>query len=167
MTVLKLLLAGLLTACGLVAITPATSYACSCALGTTAAHVDWSDAIFVGTLTDRVPPPERRIMSSTDPVGYTFAVERVLKGDVDSTVEVESAMSSASCGWEGMELGGEYVVFASDDHGVLESGLCSGSRRSSPRFLAEVVGVTGRGLPPALDIGSLLAPFLVMFGFLP
>ena len=52
MTPLRLLLAGLLTAVGLVALTPSASYACSCVMGTPDDYVEWADAVFVGTLAE-------------------------------------------------------------------------------------------------------------------
>ncbi len=101
-----------------------------------------------------------------DPNTFTFDVDRVLEGEVDATTEVESAMSGASCGWEGMRVGDEYVVFATDDHGTLRTGLCSGNRSPDPVFLDEVEQVTGPSEPAAPDVGAVIAAILAVFAFL-
>lgn len=153
----RMLVAGLLAACGLVLVTPSTSYACSCAGGTQSDFVDWADVLFTGTLTDIEPPPQRELMSSTDPNTYTFIVHRVFEGEAGLATEVESAMSGASCGLEGMEVGEEYVVFATHHRGALVSGLCSGTGRAGPGLVEQLEQLTGpsRAYPPGL--GWLLA----------
>jgi hypothetical protein len=167
MTTVRLVLAGFLAACGLVALTPSTSYACSCVVGAPSDYVEWADAVFVGTLAEMEPPPRRAIMSSSDPNTYTFLVTRVLEGEVDATTTVESAMSGASCGLEGMQVGREYVVFATDDNGVLESGLCGGTRPANPGYVERVEQVTGPAEPSTLDIAALVTAILAVFDFLP
>jgi hypothetical protein len=165
MTTLRLLLAGLLAAVGLVALTPSASYACSCAAGTPSVYVDWSDVVFVGTLTAIEPPPQRRIMSSMDPNTYTFEVVQVLDGEVDSTAEVRSAMSGSSCGLERMQVGRDYVVFAGHHQAALVSGLCSGTRPASTAYVERVEQVTGVGAPRAPDLAALVAAVLAVFDF--
>ena len=165
MTTLRMLLGGLLAACGLVLVTPVASQACSCLYGTPRDHVEWADVVFVGALMGTEPPPRRDVMSSSDPNTYTFSVSRVLEGEVDSFADVQSAMSGASCGLEGMKVGREYVVFATHHRGQLVSGLCSGTQRSSPALVEQVAEVTGAGRRPAPDFGALLAPFWVVFRF--
>lgn len=167
MTTLRLVLAGLLAAVGLVALTPTASYACSCAVAPTKAHVRYADAIFVGTLVGMEPPPRRQIMASTDPNTYTFNVQQVLEGAVGSTAEVESAMSGASCGWEGMEIGTRYVVFATAGRQTLRGNLCDGTRGASDQLVAEIAEMTGaqpQPLPP--ELGILVAPVRVGFRLL-
>jgi hypothetical protein len=127
MRTLRLALAGVLTALGLVVLTDAPSYACSCVGGTTAQHLRWSDAAFTGTLADIEEPPPSRIISSTDPVTYRFEVDRVFEGDVPAEVEVVSARFGASCGLVGMRVGTEYVVYATAGRDGFESGLCTGT----------------------------------------
>ena len=73
--------------------------------------VDGADEIFAGTLTGMSGPPERGVVSSTDPITYTVAVDAVYRGDVGSVAFFESAMSGASCGLEGMTVDRRYLVF--------------------------------------------------------
>jgi len=114
MTTLRLLLAGVLGALSLVVLTATPSFACSCAMASTQEYVDGATVVFTGTVTDTEPPPKRPVMSSMDPVTYTFDVERAFKGDVSGPLPVLSAESGASCGLEGVEVGQRYVVFASE-----------------------------------------------------
>lgn len=168
MTTLRLLIAGVLAACGLVLVTPAASHACSCVSGTPRAHVEWADVVFTGALMEMEPPPRRAVMSSTDPNTYTFSVTRALEGEVDSFAVVESAMSGASCGLEGMKVGREYVVFATHHQGRLISGLCSGTEEANPALVERVAEITDAAPPPpapAPDIAALLAPVWVVFHF--
>jgi hypothetical protein len=163
----RLLLAGLLTAVGLVALTPATSYACSCAVADPEAYVDWADVVFTGTLTDVEPPPQHQVMSSMDPNTYTFDVDRVFEGEVGPTAEVQSAMSGASCGLEGMKAGRDYVVYATHHQGALTTGLCTGTGPVDLEHVESIEQVTGPGRTIAPDLAALLAPLLTIFGFLP
>jgi len=165
MTTLRLLLAGFLAACGLVLVSPATSYACSCAMADPEAHVEWADVVFTGTLTDIEPPPQREIMSSSDPNTYTFAVDQVFEGEVGAVTEVESAMSGASCGLEGMKAGRDYVVYATDDQGVLATGLCTGTGPVDLEHVETIEQVTGPGRPVAPDLGPLIIAMLSVFHF--
>ncbi|WP_243059693.1 hypothetical protein [Nocardioides sp. SR21] len=160
---LRMLLAAALAAVALVAITPSASYACSCAPTSTADSVESADAIFVGTLDEITPPPQRELMSSMDPNTFTFEVHQVLAGSVGSAVEVQSAMSGASCGWEGMEIGQEYVVFAAAGRAALQGNLCTPARGATDRLVAEVAeltGATARPLPP--DLGWVVVRILIL-----
>lgn len=71
--------------------------ACDCSgPGSDVEAVERSDAAFTGTLTDRIEPDP--VVTSADPVRYVFDVQLVHKGPIGARVEVESALSSASCG---------------------------------------------------------------------
>lgn len=149
MTALRLLLAGLLGSLGLVALTPTTSFACSCAMGGPKQYAAWADAVFAGTLTEVTPPSAGAAMSSTDPVGYAFDVDLVLRGEVGASVTIQSASLGASCGLEGMRVGERYLVFAQaarDDR--LEANLCGGTQPARDGLIAKVEQVTGPGQPP-------------------
>ena len=148
MTTLRTLLAGLLAAFGLVAMTPAVAHACSCAGGSPAQYAAWADVVFTGTLTAVDPPPRRLVMSSGDPVTYHFDVDGVLKGDAPSNAQVTSAALGASCGLEGMEVDQRYVVYATGVH-ELTANLCGGTSPVGPAAVERVEKVTG----PAHDPG--------------
>lgn len=108
--------------------------ACSCVTPTDQAAVDDADAVFTGTLVDRVPPP-RAAVGSADPTRYVFAVDDVYEGDVTARQTVLTPSSGASCGFE-LSGTGPFLVFAfrdsqltaGADDGELYSHLCSGTR---------------------------------------
>ncbi|GAW51766.1 MULTISPECIES: hypothetical protein [unclassified Nocardioides] len=152
MTTLRILLAGLLGACGLVVFTAMPSHACSCVVASTDDYVEWADAIFTGTVVEVTPPPQRPVMSSGDPVTHTFDVETVHEGDVASTAEVTSAMSGASCGLEGLRIGTSYLVYAESGHRGLSANLCGGTGPASPARVDGVERVLGTGGPPATAV---------------
>jgi len=152
MTTLRLLLAGVLGALSLVVLTATPSFACSCAGAGTAEYVDGADAVFTGTVTDKEPPPQRAVMSSGDPVTYTFDVERWFKGEQGDPVQVMSPMSGASCGLEGVRAGQRYVVFTTESRrGDLWASLCGGTAPWSADLEAEVTAAAGPGAvaPPS------------------
>ncbi len=134
-----------------VLLPPAPAWACSCAMAGAKQYVKWSDVVFAGTLVEVTPPPAAEVMSSSDPATYEFEVEAVFKGDVGSRTAVDSAVSGASCGLEGMTIGRDYVVYAAmGNRGApnrLGSGLCSGTAPASPRNVASLERVTGPGSP--------------------
>ncbi|GAA1157986.1 hypothetical protein [Nocardioides aquiterrae] len=146
------LLAGLLAAFGLVALTPAAAHACSCVQDSPRQHAKGADVVFTGTLTRIDPPPWRPIMSSGDPATYHFDVDGVLKGDVPSNARVTSAVSGASCGLEGMAVDRRYVVYATGAH-ELSANLCGGTAEVGPATVERVEKVMG----PAHDPGPAAA----------
>jgi hypothetical protein len=147
MTTLRTLLAGLLTAFGLVALTPAAAHACSCAMASPGEHLKGADVVFTGTLTAIDPPPRRLIMSSGDPVTYHFDVDGVLKGEAPSNAQVTSAALGASCGLEGMAVDQRYVVYANGTH-ELSANLCGGTSPVGPAAVESVEKVTGPAREP-------------------
>jgi hypothetical protein len=154
MILLRALLAAVVAATGLVLAAPAPAVACSCVTADPARLVRWADVVVVGELSGIAAAPERDVISSTDPVGYTIAVDRVLKGEAGGTVEVVSARFGASCGLEGLEVGRSYVVLAAH-HDImgkptdeLWASLCGGTAPASRSYIAELEAVTGPGRPP-------------------
>ena len=121
----RVLLATLLLVGGLVFALPGTAFACSCVPNPPVeVAIEQSDAVFTGTVTSSEPPRGGDVMSGVEPVTYTFAVDRVVAGDVGSTVDVTTAAMEASCGIEFRE-GTRYVVFAMNSEGNLETNLCT------------------------------------------
>ena len=89
-------------AVGVFFVGPRPARACSC-LPPSANMVHDGDAAFVGVLTARSevdPPDPEGPISTGRPVLNHFTVERVLKGDLGPTVEVEAPADGASCGLE-------------------------------------------------------------------
>ena len=107
-----MLLAGFLGALAVVALSPAPSYACSCAMAESVSqYADRADVVLVGTVEERAEPGV--LSSSAEPAVLTLSVASVLKGGARATQEVLSPVSGASCGLEDVEVGRSYVVFAS------------------------------------------------------
>ncbi len=154
MRLLRLLLTVLLASLTIVVIPASPSFACSCARASTEQYVDGADAVFTGTVTGKEPPPERAVMSSMDPITYTFDVERWFKGERENPVEILSAMSGASCGLEGVRAGQRYVVFASESRRgdrELWASLCGGTAPWSADLESDVAAAAGPGVvePPS------------------
>ena len=146
MTTLRLALAGLLVALGLVVVVDAPAQACTCLIGTPQQRLDRADAVFTGTLTGVGLPPPGDVVASVDPVTYRFDVATVYAGEVDATTVITSPRLGASCGLERMRVGTDYLVFATLQRGVLTSWLCSGTepvRRAPVDRVAELTGVAG------------------------
>jgi hypothetical protein len=72
--------------------------AASCAPRETHEILDRSDAAFVGQIVSHVGPEQKEMMTSADPVTYTFDVEAVVKGDVGRQVQVVTAANATSPG---------------------------------------------------------------------
>lgn len=154
MRLIRALLAALFAALSLVVVTASPSFACSCIMNGIEQHVEGAEVVVTGTVTEITPPPQRRVMSSMDPATYTVEVEDVHKGDVGETIAVLSPNSGASCGLEGIEEGGRYVVFASHqsmgsrDPDQWWANLCGGTAPATPDLVADVEAATGTPRPP-------------------
>jgi hypothetical protein len=122
---------------------PDITYACSCMVSpdpqTAMAE---SAAVFAGRVVEVVPG---------DPVRYTFEVTRLWKGVASATVQLFSAQSSASCGYE-FAQGQEYLVFANLGERGLETSLCS---RTAPLADAAAdLAALGPEAPPAEPVDT-------------
>ena len=94
------------------------AHACSCAIGDPRDALHDSDAAFVGALESKEPIDDQRAV-------YTFSVETAVKGDLGSSVEVESASYGAACGFEvptGRRIG---ILLRRARDGDWSGGLCS------------------------------------------
>ncbi|MDP9405177.1 MAG: hypothetical protein M3O86_01025, partial [Actinomycetota bacterium] len=94
------------------------AYACSCAYSGPREMLAAHDAAFIGSVADiRDAGAGRQV--------WTFAVERWVKGDLGPSVEVDTASSGASCGFE-LKHGEEAAIFLSvEADGTASGGLCS------------------------------------------
>jgi preprotein translocase subunit SecG len=106
------------------------------------------------------------IGSSRDPKEVTIEVSKVWKGSDYKTIIIETAMSSASCGYP-FKVGEEYVVYAYGEEGKLTASLCSRTRllRDADVDFAEL----GEGKVPSIegsnktfDLSGYLIIFLVL-----
>lgn len=99
------------------------TYACSCIMPEPPlVSMEKSDAVFAGRVTNIVPPAN--MMTTLDENKITFDVSTYWKGIDRNPVQIFSAMSSASCGYE-FEEGKEYLVYAHESDGKLVTGLCT------------------------------------------
>jgi hypothetical protein len=140
------------------------AWACSCAPPPPPGEArDGSAAVFAGQVTAiEAPGPVGGLINSADPVKVTVQVSQVWKGSLNSTLVVTTARDSASCGYS-FDLGGEYLVYAYDAEGELNTNLCS---RTAPlQSAGEDLNVLGEGAaPPQLESGGaswVSAPILI------
>jgi hypothetical protein len=92
-------------------MSPYQAQACSCILPYVWREWEQSEAVFLGTVTDIQYMPPAPVMSSSDPITYTFDVHTVYKVGELSPFKVQSARETDSCG-AGLEIGETYVVYA-------------------------------------------------------
>jgi hypothetical protein len=116
---LGLLLAGVLTALVAAWLTPAPAYACSCAAVPEPELIRKAEVIFTWTASRDEPVGDTRT--------YTFAVDRVYRGQVPASQTVNTPSQSAACG---LELTGAepFLVLGYIRDGVLWADLCGGTR---------------------------------------
>jgi hypothetical protein len=85
-------------------------------------------------------------------VEVTFEVTDVWKGELRSETRVYTAMSGASCGYEGFAAGQSYIVFAHGLSDRLETGSCE---RTKPLSAAgEELAALGAGYKPTGSLDS-------------
>jgi hypothetical protein len=116
-----------IAAAALSAVPVSMVLACYCAQATIPESVGFADVVFTGTATAAEAPPPGDVVSTADPVHYSFAVDQVFKGDVvDAEIVASTAMDGASCGTAfGMDE--RWLVFANITDGEIWTGLCSGN----------------------------------------
>jgi len=157
-------MAGLLVAVSMSLVPAARAFACSCVGFTERQAFDAADVVFEGVVRSASPP--FILESSGEPVDYTFAVEKRLKGAGSAEdLEVSSALGEASCGVEFL-VGERWRVFArSDGHG-LQTNLCAGNRlldKASPETAGPSGGSgPGEAMPGGLPGVGLVAALLLL-----
>ena len=121
--------------CGIF-LSPDCASACSCAVPASASpqeitqqELSRSDAVFAGEVVDIDKPLP--VTSSIAPMKVTFRVSEAWKGAEGETLEVQTAVSDASCGYP-FDEGEGYLVFASEaktrNVGELEVALCGSTQ---------------------------------------
>jgi len=110
---------------GTAVATPDRAHACSCAAPPTVREeLSRKTAIFAGTVTKIVKPDKPVIDSAVDLVEASFKVDRIWKGELADQATVYTAISSASCGYEGFRVGERFLVSAYGSPDRLETGYC-------------------------------------------
>lgn len=131
------------------AVQPTCVYACSCRPpGPPAEALANATAVFSGKVTALSAPADR---GGSDPVQVTFAVTKGWKGADQSTIVILTPASSASCGVDFVE-DQEYLVYASESEGRLQTNLCS--RTTQLAMAGEDLAVLGAGTPPTSGGGA-------------
>ncbi|MCU1627563.1 MAG: hypothetical protein JWP64_2512 [Pseudonocardia sp.] len=92
--------------------TAPAALACSCVTQQFTGQVDRADVVFSGRVLALEPERPRTVVGSTDPMTWTFSVDRRYKGDAQAPQPVVSVRSEASCGVEFRE-GRTYLVLGS------------------------------------------------------
>lgn len=128
-----LALAGVLLALVAAWLVPAPAYACSCVTDSEPELIANAQVIFTGTLTDD--------RSQHDTRTYTFAVDRVFRGEAHAIQTARTPTQSPACGLD-LEGPGPYLVLGYLENGVLWANSCGGTRTgATPTEL-------GPGSPP-------------------
>ena len=143
---LSVIVLGVVVAGMLMVVAPGTASACSCGISPLADRLSAADVVFIGT-PKKGDKPEGDAVSSADPVRWTFDVDTVHKGDVTQTVDVISALDSASCGIP-FEVNRPYLVFGVLDDEAITAGLCGGTEQLS-QIPADDLASLGSGATPA------------------
>jgi hypothetical protein len=113
-----------------------------------------ADGAFIGRLVGcRETGPLGSIISSGRDVIYTFEVAEAVKGDLGQRVEVYSAASGASCGFE-VRAGQAVGVFLDRRGGRWRSGLCGQIEPGRLRAAAAPLPAPDGRAPAALVVGG-------------
>jgi len=132
-------------------VSPTCAFACRCRPpGPPADALASATSVFSGRVTALAGAVDS---GGPDPVQATFAVTRVWKGAGQPTVVVVTPASSASCGFA-FAQGQEYLVYASEIEGRLQTIVCS---RTAPIAAAgedlAALGA-GRAASPSNEAGT-------------
>jgi hypothetical protein len=116
--------------------------ACSCVLRTPAEYAETADLVATGTVVTVEIPADPT--SSADDATYTIDLTGVWKGDAASTITLRAALSSASCGIEGIREGMVLTVFATRDGGDWRTNICDGTGLDAEQTAIAALGHLGR-----------------------
>jgi|GEM_PF-1201903 len=138
---------------------PKPAEACSCMMPPgPAEEMERQEVVFSGEVTEIAEPEV--IESSGDPVTITFDIDTVWKGEIGAQAEVQTAYSSATCGYY-FELGQSYLVYGStNEDGQTWVNLCS--RTATLDRATEDLSILGEGVRPGDDGGETEGPIEIM-----
>ncbi len=134
------------------------AFACSCVMSDVPQQADWASEVFVGTVTS--VKEDGGAIRGDESVVYGVTVDRVWKGNPDSSVRLETASSSASCGVGNLPKGREVAFFVSPGEAGSDArqiNLCGGTTALTPELEGELVAALGDPYPAA-DIPEAPAP---------
>ena len=147
----RVVAAALVVAAGMVIVAPPPA-ALACTIAgpepTEAEYLAMADVVFEGTAgSHRDPNTGASIISSGDPIFWTFTVDRVVKGGAGAVQEVASARFPGSCGIT-FEEGTRYRVYAKYADGGLHTRLGSGTRPAPAAVTTTTVLRPAQPAPP-------------------
>jgi hypothetical protein len=128
--------------------------ACTCAAGHPRARLAAADGAFIGKLVGRRETgPLGSIISTGRDVIYTFEVAEAVKGDIGQRVDLRSAASGMSCGFE-VPADQAIGILLDRRSGMWRSGLCGQIEPGKLRAAAAPLPAPdGRG-PTAFIVGG-------------
>lgn len=129
---------------GLLVLTPSPSWACSCAVATTARHVQDAVTVAAGTVDWTATDGQTR--------RYRVEVDRVYKGAAATSEKLVTNADEASCGLADLAIGRRYLFFIEGRHpGAMRIGLCGGTVAYDEATAREITSVTG---PPGEPLAA-------------
>lgn len=109
---------------------------------------DQADLVFEGVaLASQDPNTTATMISSADPITWTFSVEQVVKGTATATQQVTTVRSEASCGFT-FVVGHRYRVYAKASGAGFTTGLFSGTREITALSTTTTTGSVPTTVPP-------------------
>jgi hypothetical protein len=131
----KLLLV-LAVSAGILVLTPQSSWACSCAISTTAQQVERAGTVVDATLD--------WVATNGITTTYSVKVSKVYKGKAAEREKLVGSASAASCGLGSLATDQRYLFFIDGKHpGQMRVSLCSGTVPYDAALAAKVQAVTG------------------------
>ncbi len=105
-----------------------SAMACSCATSSDRASANRANVVFAGYVVGAEYPNEVRNVNDTlGEIRWTLLPDTLVKGLDAGPVEVLSQSQETACGVS-FNVGGRYLVFASDEDGTLTTNSCSRTR---------------------------------------
>jgi hypothetical protein len=122
---------------GMLVLTPSTSWACSCAMRTTAQHVQGADTVVDGTV--------NWVASNGITTTYSVKVSKVFKGKAAENEKLVGAADESACGLGSLVTDKRYLFFIDGKHpGHMGVSLCSGGAVPYDEALAtKIISATG------------------------
>lgn len=123
---------------------PAGVHACSCALLSSEEKFEGADVVVRGTIVGLGGGPFKFLRSSSAQAAYQVRVSEVLKGDVDTALNVRSGSEESLCGYA-VHIGEEHELYlvSSDTEDEYTTGFCSGNE-----LLSSSVPSSTEAVPP-------------------
>lgn len=137
---IRRLLAVLLLVGGAVVLVAAPASACPASNASWSQQVREADAVFTGTVSDRV--------RQGPGIHYTVQVDRSYKGDVGEEAMVMTPRSTRACGLPDLAEGSAYLFFATDNGGDLAISSQGGTTGATDAHVARVERLLGAGTSP-------------------